>query len=71
MLVSSRISSLPIGDSDTTNCSIGSAYSLYLDNVRNPPSVIDVEEPITIYTFTKESYYIERGITPNYNELFS
>lgn len=42
-----------------------------IDWIKNPNAQLDVKEPIIIETRTPEGYLVERGITPNVNDLFS
>mmetsp|Transcript_9913 Transcript_9913/g.9780 ORF Transcript_9913/g.9780 Transcript_9913/m.9780 type:complete len:251 (+) Transcript_9913:1647-2399(+) len=53
------------------NCTIGSAYSLNILNVQNPPSQINITKNIVIKTYTNKSYLIERGETPAIIDLLS
>ena len=40
-------------------CAVGEAYSLYFDNIQNPPSQININLPVTIETWTGQGWAIE------------
>ena len=53
-------------------CAVGSGYTLDIAWIKNPDSQLgDINGTIIIDVLTKEGWYVERGITPPVNQLFS